>query len=83
MEITFKGNGIVWNPIRNKQLCRFTDGEYTTSDHDEIAFLRDNYETISDLCEYDKKRNAVVRSTKSRAKKKEAPKGIDSGEIDE
>jgi hypothetical protein len=70
MEIKFKGNGLVWNPIKNKLLCKFIDGEYTTSDHAEISILRESYLTDSDLDEYDKKRNAVERVTKSRAKAK-------------
>ena len=68
MEITFKGSGVVWNASKGKALCRFTDGSYTTENHDEIETLRKNYESISDLKEYDKKRDAVKRSTKSRAK---------------
>ena len=83
MEITFKGNGIVWNPIKNRKLCRFESGEYTTSDHDEIAILRESFDCLSDLDEYDKRRKAVERSTKSRAKRKAVTKKTEKKADDE
>lgn len=66
MKVKFYGHGIVYNTK-----IRFKDGEYITEDHEEIAKLRKSFKfDESEMIEYDRKRNAVLRATKSRAKKK-------------
>lgn len=44
MKITFLGNGLVWDSAKNKVLCKFIEGKYTTSDTREIDILK-NYPT--------------------------------------
>jgi len=39
MEV-YTGNGIVWNPVRNKILCDFNKGPYTTLDVTEQEILK-------------------------------------------
>jgi hypothetical protein len=36
----FYGNGIVWDAERNRILCEFVNGEYTTNDEREIEILK-------------------------------------------
>lgn len=46
MDVTFKGNGLVWDKERNKPLCKFDkSGEYKTADKRIISILKDNYES--------------------------------------
>jgi hypothetical protein len=35
----FYGNGIVWDAIKNKPLCKFINGEYETNDNECIEKL--------------------------------------------
>jgi len=42
MAVTFKGNGLVYIPSRNR-FIRFVNGEYSTADADEIAVLAREY----------------------------------------
>lgn len=43
--VTFKGNGIVWDSKKNKLLCKFEDGIFTTEDERIIDILKSlNYE---------------------------------------
>jgi len=43
MAVTFKGNGLVYIPSRNR-FIRFVNGEYSTADADEIAVLARGHE---------------------------------------
>lgn len=38
--MVFKGYGVIWNPKKGKALCNFKNGEYETTDFDEIAILK-------------------------------------------
>lgn len=62
MRITFKGNGVVWDVAREKNLCKFISvgyiegvyqiGEYTTDNTRTIELLKD-YPTVPvDAMEY-------------------------------
>lgn len=42
MTVLFRGVGVVYIPIGNR-FIRFVDGQYTTSDDDEIAVLSKRY----------------------------------------
>ncbi|MDA3939817.1 MAG: hypothetical protein PF693_10970 [Spirochaetia bacterium] len=41
MEVTFYGNGVVWDGLKNRNLCKFVKGEFKTSDPRVIELLKD------------------------------------------
>ena len=79
MEITFKGNGIVWNPKANKRLCRFENGTYTTTDQKEIEILSKlGYESDMKLEEPAKKVTAEKKVVSHERKKNDSASGTRS-----
>jgi hypothetical protein len=57
--VKFYGKGTVWNPVKNKALCKFVNGIFETSDNDTIEMLIDlgyNYdkEQVPENIEYEK-----------------------------
>jgi hypothetical protein len=80
MRITFKGNGVVWDAERGKNLCKFEgggfkegvwhEGEFTTDDPRTIELLQ-NYPTVpADAMKYYLEEKA----------KKEAEAAADTGD---
>lgn len=41
--IKFFGNGVVWDPLKNKKLCEFKNGIFETSDQYVIEILNKKY----------------------------------------
>ena len=69
--ITFKGHGGVWNPEKNKPLCKFINDEYETDDKYVIEMLiKLGYES-----DYIEPKKPVAR--KPRVKKIEAVKEVE------
>ena len=44
MSVTFFGHGLVFHPTKNRVMCQFRNGTYTTSDPDEIAILAKTFD---------------------------------------
>ena len=52
MRITFKGNGVVWDAARGKNLCKFEGSGYTEGVWHEGEFTTDDPRTIELLKDY-------------------------------
>lgn len=52
MRITFKGNGVVWDAARKKNLCKFKGSGYTEGVWHEGEFTTDDPRTIELLKDY-------------------------------
>ena len=52
MRITFKGNGVVWDAARKKNLCKFEGGGYKEGVWHEGEFTTDDPRTIELLKDY-------------------------------
>ena len=52
MRITFKGNGVVWDGARKKNLCKFEGGGYKEGVWHEGEFTTDDPRTIELLKDY-------------------------------
>ena len=80
MRITFKGNGVVWDAARKKNLCKFEGSGYTEGVWHEGTFTTDDSRTIELLKDYPTVPKDAMKyyweekEKKATPKKKAAPK---------
>ena len=90
MRITFKGNGIVWDAAKKKNLCKFKSvgyvegvyqiGEFTTDDSRTIELLKDYPTVPADAMKYywEEKEKAEKKPVKKPTQKKQPTKKKES-----
>ena len=77
MKVTFYGNGMVWDPSKNKVVATFKEGSFTTEDESIIALCRKNKfeEKVEGVAQEinltDKKTEDVIQEAKITDKKAE------------
>jgi len=78
----FYGHGIVWNPVKNKALCKFINGELETTDSEVISnLLKLGYEHDGEVTEEkkseEKNEKALTVAELKKIAKSKGIKGVD------
>lgn len=60
----YKGNGVVWDSVKNKPLCKFVNGEFETNDSYIIGVL----ESKGYIAEYTEQPKQEIKKKPSKIK---------------